>query len=83
MVALVVATSDSTGIGMAAPDTQASTNRVSSARCPLSCPPRARIVSWPRPVQTVALRKLSSRALRPPPVTSSVSLGKRALPPVR
>ena len=36
----------------------------------------------PRPAQTVALRKLSSRALRPPPVASSVSFGYRTLPPV-
>ena len=34
-----------------------------------------------RPVHTVARWKLSSRPLRPPPVTSSVSFGKRALPP--
>ena len=77
MVALVVAASDSSGIGMAAPARQASTKLASSARWPLSWPPRARIVSWPRPDQTVALRKLSSRALRPPPVASSVSFGKR------
>ena len=45
MVARVVAASDSNEIGMAAPATQASTNRVSSSRCPLSCPPRGLIVS--------------------------------------
>ena len=44
-VARVVAASDSNGIGMAAPATQASTNRTSSSRCPLSCPPRGLIVS--------------------------------------
>ena len=82
MVALVVATRDSTGMGIAAPSRAASTKHVSSARWPLSWPPRARMVLWPRPAQTVAFLKLSSRALRPPAAASSVSFGKRALPAV-
>ena len=49
---------------------------VLTAAAPSSPPSRG-------PDQTVADWKLSSRALRPPPVTSIVSLGKRLLPPVR
>ena len=82
MVALVVATSESTGMGSAAPARLASTKRASSAACPLSWPPRARNVLFPRPAQTVAFLKLSRRALRSPPVASSVSFGKRELPVV-
>ena len=74
-VALVVATSESSAIGIGPPVLTASTNRSISDRWPLSWPPRAFAVLRRRPAQTSALRKLSSRAFRPPPVASSVSLG--------
>jgi len=83
MVARVVASRESMPIGIEAPARTASTNSFSSVRCPLSWPPLAFVVLVPRSVQTAALRKLSSRALRPPPVASIVSFGYRTLPPVR
>ena len=75
MVALVVATSDSSGMGIGAPVRMASTKRASSRCCPLSVPPRARMVPRRRPFHTAADWKLSSRALRPPAALSSVSFG--------
>ena len=67
MVALVVATRDSSGMGIAAPVTEASTNLRKLGPLALVLAAPGPHVLWPRPAQTVAFRKLSSRALRPPP----------------
>ncbi len=82
MVARVVATRESSEMGIAAPARQASMNSSSSGRWPLSWPPRALVVLALLPDQTVARPKLSSRALLPPDPASSVSLGNRVLPVV-
>ncbi len=82
-VARVVATSDSSPIGMAAPSFTASRKASSSARCPLSCPVRERLVSRDAPAQTVARAKLSRRAFRPQPEMSNVSFGTRGSPSVQ
>ncbi len=74
-VALVVATSDSSEIGIGPPVRTASAKSSSSCRWPLSWPPRARVVTRLRPVHRLARWKLSSRALRPSAAASSVSLG--------
>jgi hypothetical protein len=83
IVARVVAMSESMPIGIGPPVLTASTNCSISARWPLSWPPRALVAALPRLDQTVAVLKLSNCAFRPLPVASTVSFGKRLLPPVR
>ncbi len=75
MVALVVATRDSSGIGIGPPVRMASANRDSSRCWPLSGPPRDRMVLRRRPAHRAAVWKLSRRALRPSAAVSSVSFG--------
>ena len=82
-VARVVATRDSSGIGMAAPVRTASTNALQLRRWPLSCPASTRRPFFPLDDHTVTRWKLSSRPIRPSPMTSRVSFGKRGLPSVR
>ncbi len=79
-VARVVASSEPREMGMGPPPRTAARNASTSLRWPLSGEPHDRLVARRRPAHTVARRKLSRRADRPPRKTSKVSFGKREWP---